>query len=134
MESKKVTRDRGESMKNKINQMIEHSLTYFDKFLNTMKVQPSRDRLPEKFDEHNVRPALLAKFYIGRLYSKFIVLDPVKKLENMKHTLDNYSYLVDYCDRYQGDHTAHMINEYNVCKDMAFLLPKEMEKVRLTIV
>lgn len=120
-------------MKKKINEMIKNSLEYFNKFLDTMKVQPARDRLPDKFDEHNIRPALLAKFYIGRLYSKFIEIEPSRKLENMKQTLDSYSYLVAYCDRFEAE-TRHMINEYNVCKEMVFLLPKEMEKVRLAIV
>jgi hypothetical protein len=120
-------------MKKKINQLIENSLKYFDQFLTTMKIQPEKVRLPEKFDEANIRPALLAKFYIGRLHSKFIVVDPAKKLEHMKQTLDNYSYLVDYCDRNKED-TEHMINEYNVCKEMVFLLPKEMEIVRMNII
>lgn len=132
------TRERIDGMKKKINQMVEDSLQYFEKFLTTMKVQPARDQLPDKFDEHNVRPALLAKFYIGRLYSKFIVVEPSKKLENMKHTLESYKYLVDYCDRQKNegddDPINQMINEYNVCKEMIFLLPNEMEKVRLTII
>lgn len=121
-------------MKKKINQMVESSIKYFEKFLDTMKVQPERVQLPDKFDEHNIRPALLAKFYLGRLYSKFIVVaDPLLKLENMKRTLENYSYLVNYCDKYK-DETGHMASEYSVCKEMVFFLPTEMERVRASIV
>lgn len=134
MESKRMSRERADEMKKKINQMIEKSLNYFEKFLDTMKAQPEKVSLPEKFDDHNVRPALLAKFYIGRLHSKFIVVEPAKKLECMKHTLDNYSYLVDYCDRFRDETTRCMASEYGVCKEMVFLLPKEMEKVRATII
>lgn len=113
--------------------MIEKSLKYFDKFLYTMRVQPARDRLPDKFDEHNVRPALLAKFYIGRLYSKVQTADPIKRLENMRLTLENYSYLVDYCDK-NADDTKPMASEYSACKEMVFLLPKEMDKLRATLI
>lgn len=133
MEEKKLSRERADAMIKKINQMIENSLKYFEKFLDTMKVQPERKHLPEKFDEHNIRPALLAKFYIGRLYSKLIVTEPQKKLENMKKTLESYSYLVNYCDQFKEE-TGHMTGEYNVCKEMVFLLPAEMEKIRSTII
>lgn len=133
MQEKKLSRERAEAMKKKINEMIESSLKYFESFLDTMKVQPERARLPDKFDEHNIRPALLAKFYLGRLYSKLIVPEPARKLDNMKRTLDNYSYLVNYCDKFK-DETAHMLAEYNVCKEMVFLLPAEMEKLRASII
>lgn len=133
MQEKKLSRERVDAMKKKINQMIESSLKYFESFLDTMKVQPERDRLPDKFDEHNIRPALLAKFYLGRLYSKFIVTEPASKLDNMKRTLENYSYLVNYCDKFK-DETGHMLAEYNVCKEMVFLLPAEMEKIRASII
>ena len=85
-----------------------------------MKVMPKREVLPEKFDDHNVRPALLAKFYLGRFHSKIITLEPVQRLENMKLTLEDYKYLVDYCDKHREDNSVEsieqMINEYTVCK------------------
>ena len=104
----------------KINQLATKGIKTFEEFLDTMKVMPKKECLPEKFDDHNVRPALLAKFYIGRFYSKIITLDIKKRLENMKTTLDNYSYLVDYCDKHKNDNSNEtidqMINEYTVCK------------------
>lgn len=99
-----------------------------------MKVQPKREVLPDKFDDHNIRPALLAKFYLGRLYSKIIAIEPSKRLENMKQTLDNYTYIVDYCDKEAkaGRNLAMdiMISEYTACKEMIVFLPAQMEKVR----
>lgn len=137
-DKKSPPRDEIKNAVSKINSLVGESLGYFEKFLDTMKVQPERDRLPEKFDDHNVRPALLAKFYIGRLYSKYITTDPSKKLVNMKSTLDAYSYLVAYCEKLkeQNDESLfnQMVNEYNVCKDMVFLMPNEMEKVKNLIV
>ncbi len=93
--------------------------------------------MPEKFDDHNVRPALLAKFYLGRLYSKIITTDTAKRLENCKHTLDNYSYLVNYCDKHRNDNSDEVIDsmqvEYGVCKEMIKFLPAKMDKLRLLI-
>jgi hypothetical protein len=127
----------------KINTLATNSIECFEKFLNTMKVQPERKVLPDKFDDHNVRPALLAKFYIGRLYSKIIVTEPEKKLVNVKNTYENYSYLVDYCDRHsqskskeessdagEYDLTKTMKIEYDICKEMIVYLPAQMDKLR----
>lgn len=119
---------------NKINQLASKSIDYFNKFLNTMKVQPEKKVLPEKFDDHNIRPALLAKFYLGRLYSKIIAVEPSKRLENLKQTLESYSYICDYCEKEakNGNNTAMeiMINEYQACKEMITFLPAQMEKLR----
>jgi hypothetical protein len=121
----------------KINQLAVNSIEHFEKFLDTMKVQPKREVLPDKFDDHNIRPALLAKFYIGRLYSKLITVEPGKRLANIKNTFDCYSYLVDYCDKEQkdgnGDVMERMQVEYSICKEMVVFLPAQMEKIRSTI-
>ena len=127
----------------KISSLAVSSIEYFDKFLDTMKVQPERKVLPEKFDDHNARPALLAKFYIGRLYSKIITLEPEKRLANVKQTSDHYTYLVNYCDKHSPAETDPAANqspdddiklkmkvEYNICKEMITFLPVQMEKLR----
>jgi hypothetical protein len=121
----------------KINTFAKNSIERFEKFLDTMKVQPERKHLPEKFDEHNVRSALLAKFYIGRLYSKIVTKEPQTKLDNMKLCLENYRYLVDYCDKEMRAENSQPFDcmrvEYNICKEMAVFLPAQMEKIRAKI-
>jgi len=110
----------------KINQLALKGISTFELFLDTMKVMPKKEVLPDKFDDHNVRPALLAKFYLGRFYSKLITLDAGKRLENMKLTLDSYSYLVNYCDKHKNDNSKEtidaMLNEYTVCQGIIFFL------------
>lgn len=102
-----------------------------------MKVQPARKVLPDKFDDHNVRPALLAKFYLGRLYSKLIITDPAKRLENCRLTLELYTYLVKYCENHKDDTPPEIIDsmdvEYSVCKEMIMFLPAKMDKLRALI-
>lgn len=141
----------------KINQLALKGISTFELFLDTMKVMPKKEVLPDKFDDHNVRPALLAKFYLGRFYSKLITLDAGKRLENMKLTLDSYSYLVNYCDKHKNDNSKEtidaMLNEYTVCQGIIFFfikinflnlflflkiemitfLPAQMDKLRLQI-
>ena len=48
-----------------------------------------------------IRPALLAHFYIGRMYSKFIVVpNSHDELNNINQTCQSYNNIVDYCDKY----------------------------------
>ncbi len=121
----------------KINTLAKSSIEYFENFLNTMKVMPKREVLPEKLDEHNYRSALLAKFYIGRLYSKIIATDPKERLLNTKQTLDNYTFLVNYCDKENREGNSDMFErmkiEYGICKEMITFLPAQLEKIRTLI-
>ena len=122
----------------KINSLARNSIDFFEKFLTTMKVQPKREVLPDKIDDHNFRSALLAKFYTGRLYSKIISIEPKERLSNAKNTLDNYTFLVNYCDKEEKDGNSDVIDrmriEYNICKEMITFLPAQMEKIRTMIV
>ena len=123
----------------KINQLALSAIQRFEAFLDTMKVQPEKKMLPDKFDDHNVRPALLAKFYVGRLYSKLITGEPSKKLENTKMCFEYYSYMVNYCDRERNINKNQlplelMKVEYDICKEMIVYLPAQMEKIRALIV
>ncbi len=119
---------------NKINQLAMSSIQKFEEFLNTMKIQPDRKVLPEKFDEHNTRSALLAKFYIGRLYSKILTSEPNKRLENLKFCTENYKYIIDYCDNEKRENNSGpydiMKIEYEICKEMVVYLPAKMDKIR----
>jgi hypothetical protein len=136
-EKKSLSQTESASAILKINQLAKNSLNYFEQFLDTMKVQPKREVLPDKFDDHNVRPALLAKFYIGRLYSKIITVDSVKRLSNIKMTFDDYSYIVDYCDKESKSGNQAPLEimkvEYEICKEMVHLLPAQMDKIRATL-
>lgn len=124
-------------MVNKINQLALSSIEYFEKFLNTMKLMPDKKQLPEKYDLNNTRPALLAHFYIGRLYSKLIPSDYSERLTNTKKTLEYYTYLVQYCEKHANDEELKIMDfmkvEYNVCKEMIAFMPVKMENIRKNI-
>lgn len=49
-------------------------------------------RFPEKLEEDVLRPALLARFRMARLYSKLICSLPCAQLENLNKSLENYKY------------------------------------------
>lgn len=56
-------------------------------------------KFPEKLEEDVLRPALVARFRMARLYSKLICSLPSAQLENLNKSLDNYMYedAIDHC-------------------------------------
>lgn len=113
----------------KINTLINQSIKFFQSFLDSLK---RNGELPEKFDEDSVRPALVAQFYIARLYSKLLCADKRGKVENLKKSLDIYQYLVSYCDTHPDMPEGSFKDELDVSREMARLLPLKMDKVMMS--
>lgn len=113
----------------KINTLINQSIKFFQSFLDSLK---RNGKLPENFDEDSVRPALVAQFYIARLYSKLICADRRGKVENLKKSLDIYQYLVKYCDTHPDMPELVFKDELEVSREMAQLLPLKMDKVMMS--
>lgn len=113
----------------KINTLINQSIKFFQNYLDSLK---RHGKLPETFDEDSVRPALVAQFYIARLYSKLICADKRGKVENLKKSLDIYQYLVKYCDSHTDLPEGAFKDELDVSREMAQLLPLKMDKVMMS--
>lgn len=113
----------------KINMLINQSIKFFQSFIDSLK---HKGALPEKFDEDTVRPALVAQFYIARLYSKLICADKYAKVENLKKSLDIYQYLVKYCDTHPDMPEKAFKDELGLSQEMAGLLPLKMDKIMMS--
>ncbi|XP_058808356.1 KIF-binding protein [Phymastichus coffea] len=112
----------------KINHLAKSSIHNFDKFVESVK----KDTKNDKFTDDLVRPTLCAYFHLGRLYNKFITPDKKLQVDNLKKSLDAYSYLVNYCEKDQKT-AALMSEELNICKDFVKLLPVKMNKLTYEI-
>ena len=111
----------------KINTLCQQSIAHFNTYINTLK-HPTTG-LPDKISNDDERPALIAHFYVGRLYSKFIQNDVAVHLDHLKHSLDSYNFLVSYCRR-NPSAKEKVPSEFEVCEEMVVLLPHKMEKIR----
>ncbi|KAJ1143244.1 hypothetical protein NDU88_009555 [Pleurodeles waltl] len=111
----------------KINTLALSAIKYYEMFLDSLK-GPDKT-FPEILEEDVVRPALVAKFHIARLYSKLITTDGKKQLENMQTSLEYYSFLVNYCAKHK-DAMKVVESELELSKEMAGLLPTKMERLR----
>ena len=80
---------------NKVNMMVTRATKYFAQFLDTMKVGGEH---PAVYNEESVRPALLARFHLGRLASKFVVEEnTAAHLRNTLTSLARYKDAALYC-------------------------------------
>lgn len=111
----------------KINQLSQQSINHFQAFVESYR--GTDGKMPEQFQDADERPVLIAHFYTGRLFSKFIESDIVKHLKNMKYSLDNYNFLVTYCQKNQNAREK-VISEISICEEMVLLLPAKMDKIR----
>ncbi|KAM5142445.1 KIF-binding protein [Mantella aurantiaca] len=111
----------------KINSLAQSAIKYYEMFLDSLR-SPDK-KFPEKLEEDVLRPALVAKFHIARLYGKLITSDPKKQLENMQKSLDYYTFVVDYCANYE-EAVKSVETELELTKEMVALLPARMERLR----
>ncbi|XP_019394057.1 PREDICTED: KIF1-binding protein [Crocodylus porosus] len=111
----------------KINSLAQLAVKYYELFLDSLR---NPDKIfPEKLEDDVLRPAMVAKFHIARLYGKLITSDGKKQLENMQTSLEYYTFLVDYCEKYPD--AVHAIEtELELSKEMVGLLPTRMERLR----
>ncbi|KAK3093255.1 hypothetical protein FSP39_013294 [Pinctada imbricata] len=111
----------------KVNSLIHQSLGKYQQFLDSFK--DAKKEMPDKFPELDIRPALIAKFCMGRLFSKLIVPTVQDKIKCVKQTEECYKYVCDYCDI--NPEAAELVpQELGVCREMVALLPLKMEKLR----
>ncbi|PKU36682.1 hypothetical protein llap_13011 [Limosa lapponica baueri] len=111
----------------KINSLAQLAIKYYELFLDSLR---NPDRVfPEQLEEDVLRPAMVAKFHIARLYGKLITSDSKKQLENMQTSLEYYTFLVDYCEKYP-DAVRAVETELELSKEMVGLLPTRMERLR----
>nr|XP_008113404.1 PREDICTED: KIF1-binding protein [Anolis carolinensis] len=111
----------------KINSLAQMAMKYYELFLDSLR---NPDKVfPETLEEDVLRPALVAKFHIARLYGKLITSDSKKQLENMQASLDYYSFLVEYCEKH-ADAIQSVETELELSREMAGLLPARMERLR----
>ncbi|KAJ8676390.1 hypothetical protein QAD02_012177 [Eretmocerus hayati] len=111
----------------KINNLTRSAITNFQNFTNSLNLEKSSE-IPEQ----TIRPALCAYFHVGRLYNKFITLDKKMMLENVKKSLEAYTFLVSYCEK-DSKAAELMVEELSVSRDFIKLLPVKISKLTYEI-
>ncbi|PNF37182.1 KIF1-binding protein [Cryptotermes secundus] len=112
----------------KVNHLAQQSISNFSKFIESLR-DASTKKMPARLNEDVLRPALIAYFRVGRLYSKIVTPDKVVQLQYLGKSLDAYQFLVDYCRNDEGA-KKYVSVELAVCEDMVKLLPLKLEKLK----
>lgn len=115
----------------KINYLTMKAINAYNSFLDLLKDVRTKE-MPKEFSADLEHPALIAYFYLGRLYSKLISPDKAIQLENTKKSYEYYKMVVDYCEANENA-KKHIGTELSVCVDMVKLLPVKILKIGAVI-
>lgn len=111
----------------KINNLVSKSILHFTNFIDSYRDKMT-NALSAKLNEDIEKPILQAFFHIAALHSRYITLDKQNQLKNVESSLENYKFVVDYCDKYQK--AKELVSmEYAICKEMVTLLPIKILKL-----
>ncbi|KAG0713528.1 KIF1-binding protein [Chionoecetes opilio] len=112
----------------KVNTLATSSIQHFLHYLDSLKDKTTGEQ-PTAYPEDALRPALVAWFHLGRLWSKLLTSEPVTKMQNYMQSLQNYKRLVEYCDRHPESQSV-MAQELAICREMVQLLPLKVAQFR----
>ncbi|XP_005093749.1 KIF-binding protein [Aplysia californica] len=111
----------------KINKLVQQSIDKYQEYIDSLK--GGKPELPPEFPEGDVRPALVAFFCMGRLYTKFLEPNVPQRLALMAKSLACYKFVVDYCAA--NESAVELVkSEIDICKEMVNLVPLKMERLR----
>ncbi|KAL6113227.1 kifbp [Pungitius sinensis] len=111
----------------KFNHLCSASAKYFQMFLDSL-CSPE-GKIPEHLEEEVLRPALVARFRVARLYSRLISSSPSAQLENLDKSLEHYTYVVQYCEAHP-EAAAAVETELELSKEMVGLLPLKINRLK----
>ncbi|KAG7236001.1 hypothetical protein INR49_001399 [Caranx melampygus] len=111
----------------KFNHLCSASAKYFQMFLDSL-CSPE-GKFPEHLEEEVLRPALVARFRVARLHSRLISSTPSVQLDNLNRSLENYKYVVQYCEAHP-DAAPAAETELELSKEMVGLLPLKINRLK----
>uniref|UniRef100_A0A671Y6G3 KIF-binding protein n=1 Tax=Sparus aurata TaxID=8175 RepID=A0A671Y6G3_SPAAU len=111
----------------KFNSLCSASAKYFQMFLDSLCSPEGKS--PEHLEEEVLRPALVARFRVARLHSQLISSVPTMQLDNLNRSLENYKYVVEYCDAHP-EAVAAVETELELSREMAGLLPLKINRLK----
>ncbi|KAM9765712.1 KIF-binding protein [Menidia menidia] len=111
----------------KCNHLCAASAKHYQMFLDSMCSPDGKS--PEHLEEEVLRPALVARFRVARLHSKLISSLPTVQLDNLNKSLENYKYVVQYCETHP-EAAAAAETELELSKEMVGLLPLKINRIK----
>ncbi|CAJ1048859.1 KIF-binding protein [Xyrichtys novacula] len=111
----------------KFNHLCSASAKFFQMFLDSLR--SPEGKAPEHLEEEVLRPALVARFRVARLHSRLISSVPSVQLENLNKALENYKYVVQYCETHP-EAAAAVATELELSTEMVGLLPLKINRLK----
>ncbi|CAK6964049.1 KIF-binding protein [Scomber scombrus] len=111
----------------KFNHLCSSSAKYFQMFIDSLR--SPEGKVPEHLEEEVLRPALVARFRVARLYSKLMCSTPSAQLDNINKALEHYKYVVQYCESHP-EAGSTVETELELSREMVGLLPLKINRLK----
>ncbi|XP_028845234.1 KIF-binding protein [Denticeps clupeoides] len=111
----------------KFNFLCASSIKYYQMFLDSLRSPDGK--FPDQLENDVLRPALVAKFCVARLQSKIITTSLSVQLENLNRSLEDYSFVVQYCEQHPEAKNAAE-TELELSEEMLTLLPLKINRIQ----
>ncbi|XP_061131950.1 KIF-binding protein [Syngnathus typhle] len=111
----------------KFNSLCIASNKYYQMFLDSLR--SPEGKFPEHMETEVIRPALVARFRMARMHSRMICSLPSTQLDNLNNSLENYKYVVEYCEAHP-EAAAVVETELELSKEMVGLLPLKINRLK----
>lgn len=111
----------------KFNHLCSASAKYYQMFLDSL-CSPE-GKFPDHLEDEVLRPVLVARFRVARLYSRLITSSPSVQLDNLNKSLENYKYVVQYCESHP-EAAGTVETELELSTEMAGLLPLKINHLK----
>ena len=119
----------------KINSLTKSAIDHFQDFIRSFhqKNEDGETRLPDKFEDMNVRPVLCAFFHVARLYTKFVEADAKRRVVHMEVARGFYKKLVDYVDAHP-EAEEFVRDEYGISKELAAMMEIKIKSIKASVI
>lgn len=111
----------------KVNGLISKGIDHFQRFVQSLQDKQT-GRMPERLDQEDVRPVLVAWFTMGRLHTKRITSYANEQLQMWSECESCYEQVVDYVDK-NPDHEPLVEKEVKVMREMLPLIPEKKKLI-----
>ena len=109
----------------KINRLLKSSMTQFQQFVDSLTSQPNTMDVPEEY----LHSCVMAKLWIARAHTRFIVTSREEEASNTSDSLAAYQWVLSLAEKVPATRES-CSKELDICREMVQLLPAKLAKLK----
>ena len=119
-------------IRNKVKQMTEEGLMSIDVYEQICAFFETEDYKDESEKDEYIQSVINARFNIAKTYNGLVPIDVKVRVEYLKKSLENYTYIRNYIRQKgseKGSLSFNFAEQLHLCDEMCELLPTKISKI-----